>query len=408
MEQLLGVVQQLSTARDLAAVMEIVRTAARTLTQADGATLVLREGDHCYYADEDAIAPLWKGKRFPIGLCISGWSMLNRRSVVIEDIYRDQRVPADAYRPTFVRSLAMVPIRSMDPIGAIGSYWAQHYRASDRDISLLQALADATATAMENVRLHEALERRVADLDRSNRDLEAFAYVAAHDLQEPLRMVSTYVQLLERRYKNRTLDREAETFIGFAAEGAKRAKDLVDGLLALSRAGADGSRPMAAAVDEALDHALDNLRFTIAESRATVQRGSSQHKVSIALPELTRIFQNLIHNAIKFRSGEAPRIEISTHSLGNQLRVCVRDNGIGIPEADRGKLFELYRRLHPHNEFPGTGVGLAISRRIVERHGGRIWVDDAPGGGSTFSFTLPIAAIKQRDDQGTNQRAAET
>ena len=161
MERLVTVVQELSLARDLATIQRIVRTAARELTGADGATFVLRDNDKCFYADEDAIDPLWKGMRFPMEVCVSGWAMLNRSSVAIEDIYQDARVPADAYRPTFVKSLAMVPIRTLDPVGAIGNYWALPHRPSAQQMSLLQALADTTAVAMENVTVYGELEDRV-------------------------------------------------------------------------------------------------------------------------------------------------------------------------------------------------------------------------------------------------------
>lgn len=161
MEQLVAVVQELSLAHDLASVMDIVRRAARDLTGADGATFVLRDGDQCYYAEENAVSPLWKGKRFPMSLCISGWAMLNRQSTVIEDIFADPRIPVEAYRPTFVRSLAMVPIRTRDPVGAIGNYWATPYRPTTEQVRILQALADVTAVAMENVRVYEELELRV-------------------------------------------------------------------------------------------------------------------------------------------------------------------------------------------------------------------------------------------------------
>ncbi|HWJ83245.1 MAG TPA: sensor domain-containing diguanylate cyclase [Nocardioides sp.] len=157
-ERLLVAVQELSLARSLEDVTRIVRTAARDLTGCDGATFVLREDGKCYYADEDAISPLWRGSRFPMESCISGWSMLHKRPAVIPDIYEDPRIPHDAYRPTFVKSLAMVPIRSMDPIGAIGNYWADLHHASDDEVRLLQALADATSVAMENVAVWAELE----------------------------------------------------------------------------------------------------------------------------------------------------------------------------------------------------------------------------------------------------------
>jgi diguanylate cyclase (GGDEF)-like protein len=152
---LIDAVQRLSLAETLEDVQAVVRTGARELTGADGATFVLRDREFCHYADEDAIEPLWKGERFPLSACISGWAMLNRKPAVIEDIYSDERVPHEAYRPTFVKSLAMVPIRSLDPIGAIGNYWASRHRPTSREVSLLQSLADATAVAMENVSLAE-------------------------------------------------------------------------------------------------------------------------------------------------------------------------------------------------------------------------------------------------------------
>lgn len=163
MEQLVEVVQHLSMARDLETVMDITRKAARRLTGADGATFVLRDGDKCFYAEEDAISPLWKGQRFPMKICISGWVMLNREPAVIRDIYADPRIPADAYRPTFVKSLVMVPIRTIDPIGAIGNYWATQHNPTPEQVKVLQALADTTAVALENVQVYSELDQRVSE-----------------------------------------------------------------------------------------------------------------------------------------------------------------------------------------------------------------------------------------------------
>jgi serine phosphatase RsbU (regulator of sigma subunit) len=175
MPRLVRAVQELSLARSLPEVQRIVRTAAREITGCDGASFVLRDDDKCYYADEDAIAPLWKGSRFPLGVCISGWAMLNRDSAVIPDIYRDARIPHEAYRPTFVKSLVMVPIRKLDPIGAIGNYWAYERQPSGKEVFLLQALADATSIAMENVQVYSELEDRVRDrtaaLERANEEI---------------------------------------------------------------------------------------------------------------------------------------------------------------------------------------------------------------------------------------------
>lgn len=176
MERLLQGVQELSLARTLPEIQHIVRTAARELTGCDGATFVLRDDGKCFYADEDAIAPLWKGSRFPMEVCISGWSMLNRRPAVIPDIYVDSRIPHAAYRPTFVKSLVMVPIRSLDPVGAIGNYWAHEHTPTAKEVSLLQALADSTSVAMENVGIYAELEQRVRDrtsaLQQANEEVE--------------------------------------------------------------------------------------------------------------------------------------------------------------------------------------------------------------------------------------------
>lgn len=191
MELLVDASAELSMARDLGAVQKCVRNLARELTGADGATFVLREGDYCYYADEDAIEPLWKGRRFPLETCISGWVMMHREGVVIEDIYQDERIPVDAYRPTFVKSLAMVPIRTRDPIGAIGNYWASPHTATREQVKLLRSLADLTSVAIENVKRVGELERLAA----RDRFLSEAATLLSHslDYQETLSNVGRLV-----------------------------------------------------------------------------------------------------------------------------------------------------------------------------------------------------------------------
>jgi GAF domain-containing protein len=167
MERLVGVVQELSLARDMNTISTIIRNAARNLTGADGATFVLRDGDQCYYADENAIAPLWKGKRFPMNTCISGWVMEHGEPVVIQDIYKDRRIPADLYRPTFVKSMAMVPIRRNAPIGAIGNYWATNRLPTKEEVAILQALADTASVAIANAELYSQLQQQVHTLSNS-------------------------------------------------------------------------------------------------------------------------------------------------------------------------------------------------------------------------------------------------
>jgi diguanylate cyclase (GGDEF)-like protein len=204
-KRLIQAVQELSMARELDAVAEVVRHAARELVGADGATFVLRDGEQCFYRDEDAICPLWKGQRFPLQACISGWAMLNRQSTVIEDIYQDARIPHAAYRPTFVKSLVMVPIRTLQPIGAIGTYWAEQYRASPQQVEMLQALADSTSVALENVQLYAELEQRVeertAQLEATNRQLQAEVAerVRAEQLVRQMSLTDELTGLYNRR-----------------------------------------------------------------------------------------------------------------------------------------------------------------------------------------------------------------
>lgn len=175
MERLVHAIQELSLARSLPEIQHIVRTAARELTGCDGATLVLRDDDMCYNADEDAITPLWKDNRYPLDACVSGWTMLNREAAIIPDIYRDPRVPQAFYRSTFIKSLVMVPIRKLDPIGAIGNFWANPHPPSEQEVRLLQALADSTSIAMENVQIYSELEQRVRDrtaaLEKANEEI---------------------------------------------------------------------------------------------------------------------------------------------------------------------------------------------------------------------------------------------
>jgi putative two-component system response regulator len=167
MERLLRVIQDLSASRDLNTVMDIVRHSARDLTGSDGATFVLRDGDLCYYAEEDAISPLWKGHRFPMKICICGWVMMHKEPTINEDIYTDDRIPVDVYRKTFVRSLAMVPIRTKDPIGAIGCYWSYKHRATEEEVKVLHVLADTASIAMENIQYQNIIEQKAAQMEET-------------------------------------------------------------------------------------------------------------------------------------------------------------------------------------------------------------------------------------------------
>ncbi|HXG62175.1 MAG TPA: ATP-binding protein [Planctomycetota bacterium] len=233
----------------------------------------------------------------------------------------------------------------------------------------------------------DRLERANAELARSNADLEQFAYVASHDLQEPLRMVASYTQLLERRYKD-ALDQDARDFIAFAVDGATRMKAMINDLLAYSRAGSARGPRTEVSLDRVLDDALANLSSAIAESGAVVTRDPLPRVWGDA-SQLLLVFQNLISNAVKFRRGPGVRIRVSASAGAGEWTISVADDGIGIDPSFFGRLFVVFQRLNSRSEFPGNGIGLATCKRIVERHGGRIWVESSPGKGSTFFFTLP-------------------
>lgn len=255
----------------------------------------------------------------------------------------------------------------------------------------------------ERKRIEEALSQQARELSRSNADLERFAYVASHDLQEPLRMVSSFTQLLARRYQGK-LGPDADEYIGYAVSGAARMQQLINDLLAYSRVGTRGRPLTPVPVEDMLAEVLADLQVAIHESGAVVTHGTLP-TVAADATQLRQLLQNLVGNAIKFRGERPPRIQVSAelreHSGAKgeaQWLFAVRDTGIGIAPEYRDRIFLIFQRLHTAQEYPGTGIGLALCKRIVERHGGHIWVESEPGQGSVFYFTLPewVAADKKR------------
>jgi PAS domain S-box-containing protein len=236
----------------------------------------------------------------------------------------------------------------------------------------------------------ELMQRRRAEeeLARSNKELEQFAYVASHDLQEPLRMVTSYVQLLARRYKG-NLDGAADEFIGFAVDGAARMQRLISDLLTYSRVGTRGKEFEPTDCEIVLQRSLKNLQIAIEEKQAVVTHDPLPTIMADNV-QLGQLFQNLIGNAIKFQGTEPPHVHMSVSRNGNSWVFSVRDNGIGIAPEYAEKIFIIFQRLHTRDKYPGTGIGLAVCKKIVERHGGQIWVESESGKGATFCFTLPM------------------
>jgi light-regulated signal transduction histidine kinase (bacteriophytochrome) len=237
------------------------------------------------------------------------------------------------------------------------------------------------------------LEQRAIELERSNADLQQFAYVASHDLSEPLRMVSSYVQLLERRYGDK-LDSDAHEFIDFAVDGVNRMQRLIDDLLAYSRVGTSEYRFERVDTAALVEDTLGGMRATVADSGAVVTH-EGLPTITGDPGQLRQLFQNLIGNGIKFVEDGPPRIEVSAERQGRYWRFCVADNGIGIDPRHADRIFAVFKRLHGRESYPGSGIGLSICKRIVERHNGRIWVEQNEGGGSRFCFTIPASEERQ-------------
>jgi PAS domain S-box-containing protein len=254
---------------------------------------------------------------------------------------------------------------------------------SPEGILVTAAIRDITARRTAEARLLQ----NVRELHRSNEELAQFAYIASHDLQEPLRMVASYTELLSRRYKGK-LDAEADDFIAFAVDGASRMHRLIQDLLSYSRVQGKGRDPLEASSEAALHQALDNLGGAIEESGAVMTHDPLPTVLADNV-QLIQVFQNLVGNAIKYRSAEVPRVHISAAKDGEKNWVfSVQDNGLGIDSEYFERIFGLFQRLHKRDELAGTGIGLAICKKIVEQHGGSIWVKSQPGEGSTFRFVL--------------------
>ena len=240
----------------------------------------------------------------------------------------------------------------------------------------------------ELLRARELLDRRTRELERSNTELQQFAYIASHDLREPLRKVASFCQLLQRRYQGR-LDERGDQYIAFAVDGAKRMQVLIDDLLAFSQVGREAGEPEMVDTGELLSAAISDLRSAIDYSGATISRGSLP-KLRAEASLLTAVFQNLIGNALKFRGDEPPQVRVESTRDGDEWLFAVTDNGIGIDPQYAEQIFVIFQRLHTRSAYPGTGIGLAMCRKIIEYHGGRIWLDtEAPDGSTRFCFTLP-------------------
>lgn len=389
---LVSAIKNLSTAHDLEEIRDSMATAARKLADAEGATIVFRQGDCCYYANEDAVSPLWRGQKFPLEKCITGWAMLNKEQAVIKDIYKDDRIPHEAYKSTFVNSLAVFPVNQKEPKAAIGVYWSRQHTPSEEERQLLQTLADAAAIAMENVELLTGLEKRVKirteQLEAANKELEAFSYSVSHDLRAPLRAIDGFTRMLLEDHHD-MLNEDGKRISGIIRENTMKMAKLIDDLLSFSRL----SR-------KEIQHEtiyMEKLVYSIYHEVSSEEIRAKTEFVIDHLPEATgdatmirQIWANLISNALKFTSKcEKPRIHVYSTHHNDQCVYHIKDNGVGFDMKYVDKIFGVFQRLHSVRDYAGTGVGLAIVQRVVHKHGGTVNAASVAGQGAHFSFSLP-------------------
>ena len=427
---LIEAIENLSAARTLERVIEIVRLAAREVSGADGVTFVLRDGDRCHYVDENAIGPLWKGQKFPMSACISGWAMLNKRSAVIPDIYVDPRIPHDAYRPTFVRSLLMVPVRVQDPLAAIGAYWATHHQPDEDEIALLESLARATATSIANVSLeaslraaaetaaaqaaeignaYEALQHEMArrmlveEQLRQSQKMEAIGQLTggmAHDFNNLLGVVIGNLDMLMDAKPD---DADAREFAAPALEASLKGAELIRHLLAFARRqplqpqrvdANDLVRRMAELMQRTLGEQIE-IALDLAADTWPVVVDPAQLETSIA--NLATNARDAMPNGGRLRFATANRRLDADYAashldvaVGDYAMIEVSDSGTGIPRALLGRIFEPF--FTTKEEGKGTGLGLSMVFGFIKQSGGHVGVESVEGEGTTFRLYLPRAA----------------
>ena len=331
-KRLIDVTQELSHCRDIGMVMDAVRRAARDLTGADGATFVLRDGDYCYYAEENAISPLWKGQRFPMEICISGWVMQHGHPVIIRDVFADPRIPPDIYKRTFVKSMTMVPIRKQNPLGAIGNYWAYNHYSSPEELSLLESLANITSIAIENTELYSRLQTHIKSLEVDNRELRGQIGETERSSPQAVTEIVHGIDILE--YLNEQLN--------------------IPSSFRLKTKGEFNDLPMP------------------------------------RIP-LQQIFCNLVRNAIDHHHLDTGMIMIGLEESSTHYIFSVEDDGPGIPLPERQKIHSIFQSQKNHDLSQGSQLGLKIVKKILDAYDGSIQLKCHPGKGSTFIFKWPKA-----------------
>jgi PAS domain S-box-containing protein len=402
-------------------VMNLVAERTQILTHADAAVVELEEDGEMVYRAASGTLAAHVGLHVKVGGNLPGMCCRAETALRSDDTERDPRFDQGACRRLNIRSMIVVPMcQDQQVIGVLQVVASRPQAFKEQDIQTLQLMAGLISAAVANVAAFDAKQVLVRDraatlaalranegllheqsreLVRSNTDLEQFAYVASHDLQEPLRMIGSYLELLDLEYRER-LDDEAREYIAYAVDGAVRMKCLINDLLAYSRVGTQGKPMQLTSVGTLLVDVLADLQMLIVETGAVITYDPLP-VVSADRSQLRLVLQNLIGNAIKFCGAEAPRIHISATAVDSEWRFSVADNGLGIKPKHAERIFVIFQRLHNKSQYTGTGIGLTTCKRVVERHGGRIWVESELGSGSTFIFSLPQAVASSPEMPAT-------
>ncbi len=397
--QLIAAVEALSHAESLAVVIGVVRAMARAISGADGVTFVLRDGDLCHYVEENAIGPLWKGRKFPLTACISGWCMLNGETAAIPDIYVDDRIPHDAYRQTFVKSLIMVPVAGMTrAVAAIGSYWAASREFSDEQVALAEALARAASVALAEIETRAAqagtrqrLAQLQSDLSIAGRVSEIGEVVAAlaHELNQPLTAANAYTTVASRLLERSGLGggEVQDTILKAGEEFARAASSLRRARKSADRAEARKAPvSVRALAEDAVEIARLDQRSQ--DVRMTIEIPADTPPVHVDRLQVLQVLLHLLRNALD-AVADAPCREIvlsaAPDAAGKMVEMRIADTGPGVaPEVE-----ERFCRPFVTTKDEGLGLGLAVCRGIVEAHGGRLCTGAGPAGGAVFAFTVP-------------------
>ncbi len=368
--------------------------------------LLSRDGEHMvssgvWHLDDPArfagFKRITEANTFTRGVGIIGRTMAAAEPLWIPDAKADTNFPrAQAAEGAGINAAFTFPILIGESVAGVVEFLSETVaEPDDRLLELVRQVGLQLGRVIERERHSREMSRRAGELQRyatelehANDELKEFAYVASHDLTEPLRTIAGFVQLLKKRYEGQ-LDDSADEFIGFIVDGTERMQALINGLLSYSRTGRSELVQTRVDLNDTVNHALGATAAAIAASGADVEH-SSLPVVGGDASQLSRLFENLIANGVKFRrEGVKPQIKIGAEKRGGAWHFFVSDNGIGIEERHRERIFNVFQRLHGAGEYPGTGIGLSICKKVVERHGGRIWVEETPGGGSTFKFVLP-------------------